>query len=111
MQKNSYVKEAKLEEVMEIYDEFYDYIDDEFSSEELLRAASNFVEIAREKISKENLKDYQGHPTYYSQDTYTSMTIKPWINLYEYYRSHDFCDQYSNNWNRYNQISKGWINA
>ena len=34
------------------------------------------------------------------------MTKKPWKNLYEYYRSHDFCDQYSNNWNRYNQISK-----
>ena len=55
MQKNSYLKEAKLEEVMEIYDEFYDYIDDEFSSEELLKT-SNFVEIARGKISKEKLK-------------------------------------------------------
>ena len=39
---------------MEIYDEFYDYIDDEFSSEELLRAASNFVEIARGKSARKS---------------------------------------------------------
>ncbi|MDC0457444.1 hypothetical protein OAM56_05935 [Alphaproteobacteria bacterium] len=102
------LKQPKLNEVIEIFDEFSDLNDGEFSSEELFHAASNFIEIARGKISKEKVNDRKGYPSYYAQDTYTVMTRKPWKTLYEYYGAYDFCDQYSDNWNRYNQISKGW---
>ena len=102
------LKPAKLDEVIEIFTEFSDLDDGEFSAKELFLAANNFIDIARGKISKEKVNDRNGYTSYYAQDTYTVMTRKPWKNLYDYYGTHDFCDHYSRSWDKFNQISKGW---
>ena len=51
------LKQSKLDEVIEVFTEFSDLDDGEFSSKELFLAANNFLEIARGKISKEKIND------------------------------------------------------
>ena len=80
------LKPSKLDEVIEIFTEFSDLDDGEFSAKELFLAANNFLEIARGKISKEKINDRKGYPSYYAQDIYTVMTKKPWKTYY-----HDSC--------------------
>ena len=102
----------KLDEVIEVFTEFSDLDDGEFSSKELFIAANNFLEIARGKISKEKINDRQGRPSYYSQDTYTVMTKKPWKTYYEYYSSNQLnvpcCLDWNEGFNKFNQINMGW---
>ena len=106
------LKPAKLDEVIEIFSEFSDLDDGEFSSKELFLAANNFIDIARGKVSKEKVNDRKGYPSYYAQDTYTVMTRKPWKTYCEHYDANQLSDPCCNDWNqgfnKFNQISMGW---
>ena len=78
------LKQSKLDEVIEVFTEFSDLDDGEFSSKELFLAANNFLEIARGKISKEKINERQGYPSYYAQDTYTVKTKNQFKTYYLY---------------------------
>ncbi len=109
MNNNFDLKPARFDELMEVFNEFADFDDGEFSNAELLSAANNFIDINRGKVSREKVYEHKGNTSYYAQDTYTVMTKRPWKNFYDYYGAHDFCDKSNNSWNKFNQISKGWI--
>ena len=112
MLNNFDMKPAKLDEVIEIFTEFSDLDDGEFSSKELFLAANNFIEIARGKISKHKINDRQGYPSYYAQDTYTVMTKKPWKTYCEHYNANQLhdpcCLDWNQGFNKFNQINVGW---
>ena len=105
------LKPAKLDEVIEIFTEFSDLDDGEFSSKELFLAANNFIEITRGKISKEKVNDRKAYPTYHAQDTYTVMTGKSWKTYCEHYDANQLSDPCCNDWNqsfkKFNQINMG----
>ena len=104
------LKQSKLDEVIEVFTEFSDLDDGEFSSKELFLAANNFLEIARGKSVKKRLMIDKaililcaGH---------LHVMTKSWKTYYEYYSSnqlHDHCClDWNEGFNKFNQINMGW---
>jgi hypothetical protein len=109
---NNYdLKPATLDEVIDVFTEFSDINDGEFSSKEIFLAANNLIEIARGKVSKDKINDRQGYPSYYAQDTYIVMTRKPWKTYCEDYDANQLSDPCCNDWNqgfnKFNEINMG----
>ena len=68
-----------LLEVVDVFTEFTQFNYEEFSSEELMKAADTFVKVTKGKVSKEKVKEGPKVPTRHSLDTYTLMTNQPWL--------------------------------
>ena len=68
-----------LLEVVDVFTEFTQFNNEEFSSEELMKAADTFVKVTKGKVSKEKVKEGPKVPTRHSLDTYTVMTNQPWL--------------------------------
>ena len=68
-----------LLEVVDVFTEFTQFNYEEFSSEELMKAADTFVKVTKGKVSKEKVKEGPKVPTRHSLDTYTVMTNQPWL--------------------------------
>ena len=106
------LKPAKLDEVIEVFSEFSNLNEDDFSTSELFNAAHNFIEISRGKIAKDKVRETGKVPTSYSRDTYLVMTKSPWKNMYDYHQQNQLIDYCCLDWNKgyssFEEINQGW---
>ena len=68
-----------LLEVVDVFTEFTQFNNDEFSSEELMHAADTFVKVTKGKVSKEKSKEAPRVPTRHSMNTYSIINNQPWL--------------------------------
>lgn len=71
-QKEHFAKTTKAFEM------FLEFADENFSEQDLLNAADDFIHIGSGKIAAEKIKERPQSPTHYSRDTYSMMTNSPW---------------------------------
>ena len=68
-----------LLEVVDVFTEFSQFNNDEFTSEELINAADTFVKVTKGKVTREKIKEAPSVPTRHSMDTYSMITNQPWL--------------------------------
>lgn len=68
-----------FELVKRVYSELYRQFGEDYSAEELLRAAQVLIDVTREEYVSEGYEDIQSHSGYFSRTTDTMIQNNAWL--------------------------------
>ncbi len=65
-------------QTIEVFEILLEYSDNNFSEEQLLLAADELIHIGNGKISSQKVKEYAQRPNFFSHNTYSIISDRPW---------------------------------
>lgn len=70
-----------FERVKQVYSELYRHLGEEYSAEELLRAAQILIDVTRDEYVSDGFEDGQSHSGYFSRATDSMIRYNSWLIL------------------------------
>ena len=95
MQDASSRKKAKgLELLKQVYGELYFQLGEDYSAEELLRAAQTLIDISKDEYGPVDLSENRINAGYFSRDVDTMINLNSWLILSRESKLNDICSNW-----------------